>query len=281
LNIFLGKRIKGVPYIFILLSLILLSLSIGKGRGWNPAERFAIEITAPLQKFFTGTISLIKGIWENYFFLVETRQENLRLKKEITLLKAENSKYQEVLLTNQRLQQLLKFQENTAEPLLPARVIGWDSSGLFKSVMIDKGENDGLMVNMPVVNSEGVVGRVISTSPNYAQALLITDQNSAVDGLVQRSRERGMLKGEGLRECYFDYLIKTSDIQGGDTVITSGSGRVFPKGLNLGTVKEIKDSPNKLFKDVIVVPAVDFSKLEEVLVILRSDFVPLKRPITR
>jgi len=280
-NIFLGKRIKGIPYIFILLSLILLSLSIGKGRGWNPAERLATEITAPFQKFFAGTISLTKGIWRNYFFLVETRRENLLLKKELTLLKVENSKYQEALLTNQRLQQLLKFQENTVEPLLPARVIGWDSSGLFKSVMIDKGENDGLMVNMPIVNSEGVVGRIISVSPNYAQVLLIADQNSAVDGLVQRSRERGMLKGGGSRECYFDYVIKTSNIQSGDTIITSGLGRAFPKGLNLGTVKEIKDSPNKLFKDVIVVPAVDFSKLEEVLVILRSDFVPLKSPIIR
>jgi rod shape-determining protein MreC len=281
LNIFLGNRAKGISYIFILLSLILLSLSIGKGQEWNPAEKLAIEITAPLQKLFVGTISLVKGAWSNYFFLVETRQENLCLKKELELFKIENSRYQELLLTNQRLRELLKFQENTNEPFLPARVIGWDSSGLFKSVMIDKGENDGLMINMPIVNAQGVVGRIISVSPNYAQILLITDQNSAVDGLVQRSRERGMLKGTGSRECYFDYLIKTSDIQGGDTVITSGLGRVFPKGLNLGIVKKINDSPNKLFKDVAVVPVVDFSKLEEVLAIFRSDFVPSKSPIDK
>ncbi|MBW2002454.1 MAG: rod shape-determining protein MreC, partial [Deltaproteobacteria bacterium] len=99
-------------------------------------------------------------------------------------------------------------------------------------------------------------------------------QNSAVDGLVQRSRCRGMLKGRGLSQCSFDYVIKACDIKIDDTIVTSGLGRAFPKGLYLGTVKQIDDSPDKLFKDVMVVSAVDFSKLEEVLVILRSGFIP-------
>ena len=274
MTIFLEHRAKWISYIFILLSLILLSFSIGKGREWNPVEKLAIEITAPFQKIFIGTISTARDIWKDYFFLVETRQENLRLNKKINLLETENSRYQELLLTNQRLQQLLKFQENTEETFLPARVIGWDSSVLFKSIIIDKGENDGLKINMPVVNSKGVVGRTISVSPNYAQVLLVTDQNSAVDGLVQRSRCRGMLKGRGLSQCSFDYVIKACDIKIDDTIVTSGLGRAFPKGLYLGTVKQIDDSPDKLFKDVMVVSAVDFSKLEEVLVILRSGFIP-------
>jgi rod shape-determining protein MreC len=273
LTIFLEHRAKWISYIFILLSLILLSLSIGKGQGWNPAEKLAIEITAPFQKIFIGTISTARDIWKNYFFLVETGQENLRLNKKIDLLEIENSRYQELLLTNQRLQQLLKFQENTEETFLPAKVIGWDSSVLFKSIIIDKGENDGLKINMPVVNSKGVVGRTVSVSPNYAQVLLVTDQNSAVDGLVQRSRCRGMLKGRGLSECSFDYVIKACDIETGDAIVTSGLGSVFPKGLYLGTVKKIKDSPDRLFKDVMVVSAVDCSKLEEILVILRAGFI--------
>jgi len=274
LTIFLEHRAKWISYIFIILSLILLSLSIGKGREWNPVEKLAIEITAPIQKIFIGTISAAKDIWTNYFYLVETRQENLRLNNKINLLEIENSRYQEILLANQRLQQLLKFQENTEEALLPARVIGWDSSVLFKSIIIDKGEKNGLKTNMPVVNAKGAIGRTISVSPNYAQVLLITDQNSAVDGMVQRSRCRGMLKGKGLRECSFDYVIKACDIETGDAIITSGLGRAFPKGLYLGRVKKINDSPDKLFKDVTIAPGVDFSKLEEVLVILRSGFVP-------
>ena len=278
MTVFFEHRPKWVPYIFILLSLILLSLSIGKGQEWNPAEKLIAEIAAPFQKLFVGTVSITRNIWTNYFSLVETRQENLLLKKELDLLKIENSRYQELLLANQRLQKLLNFRENTDEPVLPARVVGWDSSGLFKSIILDKGERDGLRINMPVVNAEGAVGRVVSVSPNYAQVLLITDQNSAVDGLVQRSRGRGMVKGMGSGECYFDYVIKTCDIKEGDTIVTSGLGRIFPKGLYLGKVKRINDSPNKLFKDVRVTPAVDFSKLEEVLIVLRSGFVPSRRP---
>jgi len=278
LTIFFEHKPKWVYYIFILLSLILLSLSIGKGQAWNPAEKIAVQITAPFQKFFMGTITIARDIWSGYFSLVETHQENDLLRKRIDLLTLENSKYQELLLANRRLHTLLNFQQNTDEPLLPARVIGWDSSGLFKSITIDKGEHDGLTVNMPVVNAEGVVGRVVSVCPDYSQVLLITDQNSAVDGLVQRSRGRGTLRGRGSNECYFDYVIKTCEIEAGDTIVTSGMGGVFPKGLYLGAVTKIKDARSKLFKDVRVVPAVDFSTLEEVLIVFRSGSVPLKKP---
>jgi rod shape-determining protein MreC len=278
LTIFLEHKPKWVAYIFVLLSLILLSLGIGKGQEWNPAETLAIEITAPIQKLFIGTIHLVRDTWRNYLFLVDARRENLSLKARVNRLKTENSMYQELLLTDQRLQDLLRFQENTDAPLLPAMVTGWDSSGLFKSIIINKGKRDGVETNMAVVNSQGVVGRVISVAPRYAQVLLVTDQNCAIDGLVQGSRDRGTLKGGGSGECYFDYVIKTCDIKSGDIIITSGLGGLFPKGLHLGTVKEIKDSPYKLFKDVKVAPAVDFNKLEEVLLIMKQNVVPLRRP---
>jgi rod shape-determining protein MreC len=256
------------------LSLILLSLSIGKGQEWSPGEKLLVQITAPFQRFFMGTVHTTRTVWRNYFSLVQVRQENASLKKELSRLEIENSKYQELLLENQRLQKLLNFQKSTDEPLLPARVIGWDSSGLFRSILIDKGEDDGLTVNMPVVSSEGVVGRVVSVSSHYAQVLLITDQNSAVDGLLQRSRARGTLKGRGTGDCFFDYVIKTSDVAVGDAIVTSGMGGMFPKGLLLGMVSEIRESPHEFFKQVQVEPAVDLSKVEEVLVVLRSGFVP-------
>jgi rod shape-determining protein MreC len=277
LTIFLEHKPKWIAYVFVVISVILLSLSIGKGQEWNPAERLAIEVTAPIQKWFIGTVRLIRDTWKNYFFLVEARQENLRLKAQIELLKLEKSRYQEVLLTNKRLQDLLKFQDNTDDPILPAMVTGWDSSGMFKSIIIDKGSREGVAVNMAVVSSEGVVGRVVSVSPHYSQVLLVTDQNSAIDGLVQSSRGRGMLKGSGSGECYFDYVIKTSEIKPGDAIVTSGLGGVFPKGLHLGRVKSVDDSPYKLFKDVKVIPAVNLDKLEEVLIILTKSFIPLQK----
>jgi len=278
LTAFFERKPKWISYVFVFIALILLSVSIGRGPEWNPAEKIVAQITAPFQRFFMGTIRTVRDVWGKYFFLVETHQENVLLRKKLDLFKLENSRYQELLLANKRLQELLNFQENTDELLLPARVIGWDSSGLFKSITIDKGENDGITVSMPVVNAEGVVGRIISVSPGYSQVLLVTDQNSSVDGLVQRSRGRGILKGRGSSECLFEYVIKTCDIQNGDTIVTSGMAGVFPKGLYLGIVTQTKDYPNKLFKDVRVVPAVDFSKLEEVLVVSRSGLVSLPSP---
>jgi len=112
---------------------------------------------------------------------------------------------------------------------------------------------------------------LVSVSPNYAKVLLIIDQNSAVDSLVQRSREKGILKGLSTELCKLDYVVKTSDIAQGDLVVTSGMGRVFPKGLPVGKVLEVSNIPWKLFKDIHVRPMVDFTKLEEVLVILKED----------
>ncbi|MFW6146957.1 MAG: rod shape-determining protein MreC [Thermodesulfobacteriota bacterium] len=281
MTIFLEHKPKWVVHVFVVLSLILLSLSIGKGFRWSPVEKLAIEVTAPIQKCFLGTISMVQDVWRNYLYLVEVRQENLRLKDQIDLLKLENSRYQEVLLTNKRLQDLLKFQDNIDDPVVPAMVSGWDSSGMFKSIIIDKGSHEGMAVNMAVVSSEGVVGRVVSVSPHYSQVLLVTDRNSAIDGLVQRSRSRGMLKGRGSDYCYFDYVIKTCEIEEGDTIVTSGLGGIFPKGLHLGRVEHVEDSSSKLFKDVRVIPAVNFNKLEEVLVILTKNFISLPKSGTR
>ncbi len=154
---------------------------------------------------------------------------------------------------------------------MAAQVIGRDPTGWFKSVIIDKGKNSGIKVNMPVVNSKGVVGRLVSVSYNYAKVLLVIDQNSAVDCIIQRSRDNGIVKGLSSKVCILDYVLKTSDVRVGDMVITSGLDRVFPKGIPVGEVIDVKNPPGGLFKDVKVRPMVDFSNLEELLVILKED----------
>ena len=123
---------------------------------------------------------------------------------------------------------------------------------------------------MPVVNASGLVGRIVSVSPNYAKILLIIDHNSAVDCLIQRSRDRGMVKGMSTEICKLDYVVKASDVRENDIVVTSGLGGIFPKGLPIGQIREVKELPGELFMDIEITPAVDFSKLEEVLVILKE-----------
>ena len=137
----------------IFLTLLLLSLKQGGKGSWNAAEKFVVEITAPFQRLTKGTIRTTKGIWLKYFALIDTYDENARLKREIESLRMKDSLYQERLATHERLQELLQFKETYDWPVLAAQVIIRDPSGWFESVFIDKGEDAGLKINMPVVNA--------------------------------------------------------------------------------------------------------------------------------
>lgn len=256
---------------FVFFSLIMLSSNLGKRRSWNSAEQLVIEMTAPFQKFIKETVNVTENLWLKYFGLIDARNENIRLKREINALRMQNYRYQELFATHKRLQELLQFEKTIDWPVSAAQVIGRDPTGWFKSVIIDKGAGANLRINMPVVNAKGVVGRLVSVSHNYAKALLIIDQNSAVDCIIQRSRDKGVVKGLSPKICKLDYVLKTSDVVVGDMVVTSGLGRVFPKGVPVGEVTEVQNIPGEIFKDVKVRPFVDFSKLEEVLVILKED----------
>jgi len=274
------KRIK-IFWIWILLlffALFFISSHLQGERYWNPCEKSIIEVVAPFQKFIKQTVNVTEGLWLKYFGLINTHNENIRLNRENDSLRSVKYRYQELLRTNQRLQSLLQFKESTDQPVIAAQVIGKDPTGWFQSVIIDKGENAGIKMNMPVVNAEGVVGKLVAVSYNYAKVLLVIDQNSSVDCIIQRSRDTGIVKGLSSKVCLLDYVLKSSDVRVGDVVVTSGLDRIFPKGIPVGDVIEVKDPPGELFKDVKITPRVNFSKLEELLVILKED--PLAGQLT-
>jgi len=162
-----------VLVIFFLL--FFISLNREKSRNWNPIEKTVVEITAPFQKILTNAINGTKNIWYKYFDLINARKENIRLKDQIISLKTENYRNHELLAAYRRLQKFLQFTETSEWPVQAVQVIGRDPSGLFQSVIINKGRNSGLSVNMPVVDANGVVGRIVSVSNNYSKVLLIID----------------------------------------------------------------------------------------------------------
>ncbi len=260
----------------LVIALILLS-SNTEQKSWNPVAGALIEILAPVQKFVKGGVNFTTGLWSKYIGLINTHEENKKLRSELDRLMLENSKNRELLSTYMRLQELLNFENEADDPVLAAQVISRDPTGWFKSVIIDKGENSGIKENMPVVNAKGVVGQIVSVSKNYSKVLLLIDQNSSVDCIVERSRDSGIVKGVSPKVCTLNYVLKTSDVRAGDLIITSGLDRVFPKGSRVGAVTEVDDPPDELFKSVKIKPSVDFSKLEEVLVLLRED--PLSKPL--
>lgn len=266
------RRIKTVwlYVVFLFLALFLLSSSLAKRHSWNPVEQFAVEVTAPFQRALLGGLRMIQRAWLKYFDLVEVGNENLRLRREIDALRMENERNRERMAIHEQLRELLQFRNTLNLPTVAAQVIGRDPTGWFESVIIDKGSQSGLKVGMPVVNAAGVVGQLVSVSPNYAKVLLLVDQNSAVDCLVQRSREKGIVKGLSPGKCKMDYVLRSGEVAPGDRVVTSGLGGVYPKGLPVGEVLEVKDNPGEFFKEIQVRPMVDFAKLEELLVLLRE-----------
>ena len=152
--------------------------------------------------------------------------------------------------------------------MLAAEVIGKDPSSWFKTIIIDKGSTDGVGRGDPVVVPEGIAGQIMEVAENYSKVLLIIDRNSAVDSLVQRTRARGVIKGESIRQCTLEYVLQKNEVKAGDTIVSSGLDGVYPKGLRVGEVSEVNTGSSGIFKEVIVNPYVDFEKLEEVLVIV-------------
>ena len=154
-------------------------------------------------------------------------------------MREENNRLQEALLAAKRLEKLAPLQEHRAAAV-PANVFARDASSWFKTILVDKGEIDGVSRDMAVAVAEGLVGRVIEVFPSAAKVLLITDPNSGVDVIVQRTRAQGIMEGRVEEFCTLKYVRKMDDVQVGDKVITSGLGGIFPKGLLAGTVTRVE-----------------------------------------
>jgi rod shape-determining protein MreC len=234
-------------------------------------RKLVLEAAAPFQKLMHISSTGVSESWEKYVSLVGVVEKNKELEKTIGELEAELLRYKEGHLEAQRLAKILALKESLSYDFIAARVIAKEQAALSKIVIIDKGSFDGLRSGMPVVSSAGLVGRLIDVSWNVAKALLIIDENSNVDVMLQRTRTQGIFSGMGYRGGVLKYITKNQDIAEGDEVISSGMGGVFPKGLMIGRVSSVEKLDTELFLKIRVAPYVDFSKLEEVLVLVAEE----------
>jgi rod shape-determining protein MreC len=247
--------------------LILISLRIKERKGVAFFDALLMEICSPFQKGATSVSRSIGGVLQRVVSLTQVQQENEKLKHRIAELQNENHQMKEMALANERLRNLLQFRQQMVTSMMGAEVIGQDPSPWFKSVTIDKGEKQGLRKGMAVISPEGVVGQILKTSPDYATVLLITDYNSAIDAIVQRTRAKGIVEGKEENRCQLKYLLRTEDVEPGDVVITSGMDGKFPKGLMVGEIKKVDKRHFGVFQYAELVPKVDLARLEEVFVI--------------
>ena len=227
---------------------------------------WAVDTITPFERVLVWAQNSSTSLWHNYFYLRGVRAENRQLKQQIEEMRLEQVRLSEDAEQAHRLRQLLAFRETFIAKPVPAQVIGSGGSDLSRIVYIDKGTNDGIKRDFAVITANGIVGKVLEVFPSVSQVLLINDQTSGVGAMLEKSRLQGVLKGTPDGDVVLQRVMSDEKVVPGDTVISSGGDRIFPKGLPIGTVSKV--SPGKeMFLNIQVKPAADLNRLEEVLVV--------------
>lgn len=256
-----------VAFLLVLILLIFLLLPELKRKPAPLIGRPLLVLTAQIQKGISYIFGGFGSAMERIKNISELEVENKSLLLEVERLREENRRLQEMGLLNEKLREMLGFKKSLSLKTVATHVIGRDPTNWYKTIMIDRGESDGVTKDMGVIVPSGVVGRVIKSVPNFSQVLLITDINSATAVLIERTRNEGILEGRSSSPARIKYIPLLADTKVGDLVVTSGLAGGFPKDLVVGRISRTEKRPSELFQDVEMIPAVDFNRIEEAFVI--------------
>lgn len=218
-----------------------------------------------------GLMSSIVMEVKKLLYYHRTFDEYKKLKSEVNILKTRLVGQEEVIYENTRLQRLLDFKRKVVYSSIVASVIGREPSHWNSSIIIDKGEENGVREGMPVVNDLGVVGKIVEVGKKQSKVILLTDPQFSVAALVKRPRENGLVSGTLQGKCKLTYVDDAADIRVGDMVITSKLSSSFPESLFIGQVESIDSGAGDVINQYIIKPSVSFSSLEEVLVIQKEE----------
>ncbi len=253
----------------LLVSPLIAFLTSGhRGREFNFLDRSVLAISSPIERALSWAVSGVGSAVSGYIALRGVRERNLVLESENSKLRARSTECEEETAENARLKKLVGYVQTTPDEEIAARIIGVNPSATFLSVRIDRGSADGVKQDMPVVTADGVIGRVHRAGSGFSDVRLITDPSSKLGVMVQRSRVRATAAGAGgNKPLLLETVLRTEELQDGDLIVTSGTDGIFPKGLIVGKVTGLKRSDSGMFLTAGIVPAVDASRLEELLVL--------------
>jgi rod shape-determining protein MreC len=251
----------------VVLSLYILTAAARGQLKHDPVGPVLLWLLRPFQIAAHSMTSWIKAMQESHVTVGGYKADNERLRNRILELEMERNRFLEAEATNQQLRQILDFRSQLPTESITASIIANSASNWFQSCSIDKGSADGVRKGMSVVTPLGVVGRVIDVAARSAKVLLLTDPNSGIDVMVQRTRARGIVSGSLENGTVLKYVKRTEDIQVGDRLITSGLDGVFLKGVMVGTISKVRKESLGLFQVIEVMPAVNPARTEIVLVV--------------
>jgi len=257
--------------LLVVVSLLLLGLrntDIVRG-----SSTFLTQLLVPVQQVLAGVGAAGDRFASAIAQIDQLRDDNSRLLTENDRLTLENVRLREQAIAGQQAERLLVLQRNVPFESVPAPVIARDPTGVLHSIVLGIGSDDGVKSGHVVLSDQGLVGRVSEVGTNYSKVLLVTDSSSVVSALVQGSRATGIVRGQFGDSLIMDWLLQTEPVKQGDVVITAGLGigdelrSLYPKGLVIGTIAQVKTAEAAAYNRAIITPAVDLRRLEHVLVV--------------
>jgi len=246
--------------------LLLLTLQM-RGHGSMARDVFAV-VTTPIQTGLAKASRATFGLWATYLDWKNVRAENRRLREEVQELRVQGLRVVETDDENRRLRRLLALQEHVPLTTLSGEIIAREWGGWIRSLTVNRGRGDNVPRLTAVISPNGLVGRVVDVRPGVSIVQVLTDPTSTVGAHVLRTRTPGIVEGDPRGTLRFKFMARDgASIQGGDVLVTAGQGGLFPRGIPIGTVRSIDNRGAALFHYAELTPAVDFARVDEVLLV--------------
>lgn len=245
----------------------IISAQVNTVTGVPLLESVTFGAFAEVQRLTTNSVHGVQTFWNRYVALRDVEAENRDLRRDLQQLQVQLQEERALAQRTEALRRLLELRERAGLATAAAEVIAAGADPNFRTISLDKGALNGLARDMAVISPGGVVGRIILAGPRASKVQLIVDRNAAVGALIERTRAQGLVLGLGDAMLQMEYVPGTADVKPGDLVVTSGIDGIYPKGFVIGTVNLVDRGPGT-FHTISVQPAVDFSRLEDVLVVL-------------
>jgi rod shape-determining protein MreC len=272
----LTRTQRGGILLFLLLfvSLAVVAVILDRSNRLQSVKDLVAQVTTPVQVALASATRGVTNLRGMFIDVELCRAENQDLRALVDQLIIENVRLREAEIENVNLRAQLNFkQANPSFELVSAQVIGRDPSDLAGYLILDRGQDEGVSVGMPVLTDRGLVGRITETAHHSSKVLLITDPSSSVNGLIQESRATGVIQGSVTQGLVMRYIQQTEEVKPGDLVLTSGLGGSFPTRLIIGQVTAVVKKDVELFQQASIRPSVDFPRLEMVMVL--TSFEPI------
>ena len=272
----LVKRYRdiGIVVVLLLVPFFFLRANMKKPENLNAMDRAILRISAPIEVAAAMIARGVGDVWDDYVYLVDVKQDNARLSYDNARLREQVHSLEQAEVESRQLRRLLQLKDSTPGDAVSAQVIGKDFTEFFRvtRIVLDKGARE-VRSHMPVVSPDGVVGAVLHVAGDTVDVQLAVDAAFGVDVEDQRTRARGFVRGTGdpaRYGCKVEMVDSRDDVEIGDLLVTSGKGRWFPRGIPVARVTKVIKRELGRDQDVDAAPTVDFSRLDNVLVLLTT-----------